>query len=164
MERIKRISWLLARFTRRAGEPVGVTLSQSVHDNWTTDADFILDNISIYGDQSPVGRFAYNPKTGELVWGEMEVQHAQMIANQATSAFDEFVRGVYDGRQIMLRWYSTDAYATQDEIQTESFDAWWDTKQMLEANGMPPGMEVKLGVDTAGIKQELGGEMGRFYR
>lgn len=158
----------IIEFLRTAGEPIGITLAPQTMKNWTTDADFILDNTykytDMYGNTPTIGRFAYNPKTGELVWGPMEEQHAVMIHNQGNSPFDEFVRGVYDGSKVMLRWYNTDPYATPDEIQANSFDAWWDTKKMLEANGMPGGMEVQLGVDTGTIKEELGGELGRFYR
>jgi len=151
-----------------AGEPRGVVISPQIAVNWTTDADFILDNKFKYSDMhggyKTIGRFAYNPKTGEMVWGPMEEQHAVMIHNQSNSPFDNFIRGVYDGNQIMLRWYNPDPYASPDEIQAASFDAWWDTKRMLETNGLPAGMEIKLGVDTGTIKEELGGELGRFYR
>ena len=145
---------------RLAGEPVGVQLSQSVYDNWTTDAEFILDNKFKYGDGKSVGRFAYNPKTGELVWGDRITPHSALVYNQASSPFEEFVRGVYDGYTIMLRWYGTDPHAGSDVIKAQSFDAWWDTKQMLEANGLPAGMEVQLGVSTADIRQEVGREWG----
>lgn len=151
-----------------AGSPVGVKLAPQIEQHWTTDADFILDNTykysDMHGDYKTIGRFAYNPSTGELVWGPMDEQHAVMIHNQSSSPFDDFVRGVYDGNRVMLRWYNNDSMATPDEIQARSFDAWWDTKQMLERNGMPPGMDVELGVDTATIKEELGGEWGRYYR
>lgn len=153
---------------KTAADPVGVILAPQLQQNWTTDADFILDNTHKYTDMhggtKTIGRFAYNPATGELVWGPIEEQHAAMIHNQATSPFDDFVRGVYDGNKIMLRWYNTDPYSTPDEIQAQSFDAWWDTKKMLEDNGIPGGMEIQLGVDTGSIKNELGGELGRFYR
>lgn len=150
--------FLLKALRLIAGEPVGVQLSPIIKRNWTLDADFILDNVNKYNDKR-VGRFAYNPKTFELVWDNEMTQHAIMIMNQSGSPFDDFVRGAYDGNTVYIRWYSTNPQATADEIQAESFDAWWSVKKMLEANGMPAGMEVKLGVDT----QDLKNEMGSFY-
>jgi hypothetical protein len=139
---------------------LGVTLAPQIYDNWTTDAEFILDNRQLYQNQEPVGRFAYNPKTDELAIGPMNEQHAIMIHNQTSSAPDEFVRGVYTSGKVMLRWYSTNPYADSDEIKAESFEAWWETKEMLEQNGMPPGMPVEMGVSTGDIQEEV----GRFYR
>ena len=154
-----RTQGLRAALQLLAGEPVGVTLAQQVYDNWTTDADFILDNQHLYRNE-PVGRFAYNPKTGELAIGPMNEQHSIMVHNQTSGPFDEFVRGVYTSGKILLRWYSTDPYAASDEIKSESFDAWWETKEMLEQNGMPPGMPIEMGVSTGDIQEEV----GRFYR
>lgn len=145
---------------RTAGDPVGVTMAEQFVNNWTTDAEFLLDNQQLYGEETHIGRFAYNPKTGELVIGPMTEMHAIMIHNQATSPPDEFVRGVYTGDKIMLRWYSTNPYAPSDEIKAESFDAWWDTKEMLERNGMPPGMPIEMGVSTSDIQEDV----GTFYR
>lgn len=82
--------------------------------------------------------------------------HADLIANQASSPFDDFVRGVYANGKIMLRWYNSDPYATSDEIKATSFDAWFRTKSMLERNGMPPGMPVEMGLSTEDIQNEVG--------
>ena len=153
------IKFLLKALRLIAGEPVGVQLSPILERNWTLDADFILDNVNKYNDKR-IGRFAYNPKTFELVWDNENTQHAIMIMNQASSPFGEFVRGAYDGHTVYIRWYSDNPRATADEVQAASFDAWWSVKEMLEANGMPPGMEVRLGVNT----QDLKNEMGSFYR
>jgi hypothetical protein len=146
---MKKALWLLT-----AGKPVGVKLSPSISDNWTLDADFILANTNKYSND-PIGRFAYNPKTRELVWGPMSQMHAIMIGNQASSPFDDFVRGVYTGSSIMLRWYS--ASTDPDEVKAENFDAWYSTKQMLENNGLPGGIDVTFGADTAAIRNEVGG-------
>lgn len=48
-------------------------------------------------------------------------------------------------------------YKSKEEIQAESFEAWWATKQMLERKGLPPGMEVELGVSTGDIAQNIPG-------
>lgn len=150
-------AFLLRAIKLLAGEPVGVVLSDQVKRNWTTDADFILDNRFKYQKKDPIGRFAYNPKTKELVWDKMSKMHAHMIAEQSNSPFDDFVRGVYDGNKVMLRWYGTDPTMSAEDIKMESFNAWYDTKQMLEANGLPAGMPVEMGYSTEALRDEVGG-------
>ena len=100
----------------RAGQPVGVKIFPYMEENWTLDADFILDNVHKSTGET-VGRFAYHPKTRELVWDDLKTQHSIMMAH-ATGNPDEFVRGVYDGNKIYLRYYSTNPYAKPDEIKT----------------------------------------------
>ena len=142
-----------------AAKPVGVKLATQAIDNYDFDADFILDAKNKYTGQV-VGRFAYNPKTRELAIGDMTTMHAITIGNQfRKSKFDDFVRGVYTGDKVMLRWYG-DPMLSRDEIKSASFEAWYDTKEMLEKNGLPPGMPVEMGVTTETLKEEL----GTFYK
>lgn len=135
-------------------------LHPRILETWNIDEEFILNSTPMYKEDEHVGRFAYNPKTGELVIGGMSALHAQEVGWQSNSPFDDFVRGVYTGDKIMLRWYSTNPYASSDEIKAESFDAWYDTKVMLERNGLPAGMPVEMGVSTEDIKDDV----GSFYR
>jgi len=137
-----------------------IKLHPRIYELWDISEGFILDSTPKYKGGDHVGRFAYNPKTGELVLGTLNAQHAQDIAWQATSNFDEFVRGVYTGDKIMLRWYSTNPYASSDEIKAESFEAFYDTQLMLKNNGMPSNVIVDFGVSTEDIKRDL----GSYYR
>ena len=137
-----------------------IKLNPRIYELWDINEDFILDSTPKYKNDEHVGRFAYNPKTGELVIGTMTNQHAIEIAWQASSPFDEFVRGVYTGDSVMLRWYSTNPYASSDEIKAESYDAFYDTQIMLKRNGLPPNVIVNFGVSTEDIRQDV----GRFYR
>jgi len=135
----------------------GVKLSPIVTDNYDlAGVDFILDAKNRFNGQ-PVFRFAYNPKTRELAMGPRNEMHAIMIHNQTSSPFEQFVRGVWDGSSIYLRWYSTDPYASPDDIKMQSFDAWADTKEMLERNGLPPGTEVQMGLSTQDLKDQFEG-------
>lgn len=135
--------------------PNGVKLAPQVFENWELSPEFILDSKRMHSGE-PVGRFAFNPDTKEMVIGTIGQSHAELIANQAISLFDDFVRGVYSNGKIMLRWYSSDPYATADEIKADSFDAWFRTKSMLERNGMPAGMPVEMGLSTEDIQNEVG--------
>ena len=119
-----------------------------------------MDSKPKYEDYPHVGRFAYNPKTGELVLGTLKNMHAIDIGWQSNSPFDDFVRGVYTGDEIMLRWYSPDPYATSEEIMEASFNAFYDTELMLERNGKPSNVTVRRGVGTEDIQQEV----GRFFK
>ena len=113
-------------------EPNGVKIDPRLYDLYDFESvDFILDAPHKYKG-TPIGRFAYNTETGELVFGPMNEMHAIMVQKWASSPFDQFVRGVYDSGKIMLRWYAPNPYAPPDEIKAASFDQWWDTKQMLE--------------------------------
>jgi len=129
---------------------------------WDINEDFVLDSNPKYEDDEHVGRFAYNPNTGELVIGTFKNQHAIDIGWQSSSPFDEFVRGVYTGDRVMLRWYSADPYATSEEIKMSSFNAFYDTELMLKNNGLPPGVQIERGVSTEDIAQETG--LGGAYR
>jgi len=129
---------------------------------WDINEDFILDSSPKYEEDDHVGRFAYNPNTGELVIGTFKNQHAIDIGWQSSSPFDEFVRGVYTGDRVMLRWYSADPYATSEEIKMSSFNAFYDTELMLKNNGLPPGVQIERGVSTEDIAQETG--LGGAYR
>ena len=136
-------------------KPVGVRISPQAMSMYDFDEEFILDSKHKYSKE-PVGRFAYNPKTRELVLGDMVQMHSIMIHNQSSSPFDDFVRGVYTGSRVMLRCYGSPGM-DKEEIRQKSFDAWYDTKAMLEANGLPGGMDVELGVSTQDIREEVGG-------
>lgn len=137
-----------------------VKLAPRILETWNIDEEFILNSTPMYKEDEHVGRFAYNPNTGELVIGPMTEMHSIMIHNQSGSPFEEFVRGVYTGDEIMLRWYSTNPYASSDEIKAESFDAFYDTELMLERNGKPPEVKVRKGVSTEDIREDV----GTFYR
>lgn len=137
----------------RAGRPVGVKIFPYMEENWTLDADFILDNTHKSTSEA-IGRFAYNPNTKELVWGDIGTMHSAMMAH-ASGNPDEFVRGVYDGYQVYLRWYSANPYATSEDIKVDSFNAWYDTEQMLKENGLPSEMHVERGVTTEMLKEKV---------
>jgi len=143
-----------------AAIPSGVKLSPVFSEHWNINPDFILNSSPKDNPKEHVGRFAYNPKTRELVMGTMHDMHAIIVRQQSSSAFDDFVRGVYDGTMIYLRWYGADPYADPDEIKAQSFDMWYETKQMLERNGLPSGMGVKMGVSTQDLKESI----GNWYR
>jgi len=139
-----------------------VKLHPRVLELWDINEDFILDSNPKYEDDERVGRFSYNPNTGELVIETFKNQHAIDIGWQASSPFDEFVRGVYTGDKVMLRWYGANPYATSEKIKMDSFNAFYDTEEMLKRNGLPPGMQIDHGVSTEDIRQDTG--LGGAYR
>lgn len=150
------MNYLHAAIHVLSSEPVGVVVNPRLLNNYE-DADFILDRVNKY-DGTSIGRFAYNPKTNELVWGPISERHAIMIHNFAHGKFDDFVRGFYSKPtgNIIIRWYSSDPYMPPEEIRSHTYNAWFDVKEMLEKNGLPGNITVAVGAGNEFIKNELG--------
>lgn len=113
-------------------------------ENWNINTDDILESTHKWTNQKAT-KFSYEPNTGELLLSRPGAHHDESIANQGSSPFDDYVRGMilHSSHQVAFRpcmpTYLKEKYESGkidgETVQIKSFELQWRAKQALEAAG-----------------------------
>jgi hypothetical protein len=128
---------------------------KSGYHGWSSTDDFILhmrpDNLNSYYDKiAYVGRFSYEPESGEFLPATISVAHNYTIMKLGSHLFNEYIRGIYvrGSKLILLRAYFNpldkdghfDPYMAYDpDIDREKTI---QTLKMLSENGLPDDVTI----------------------
>jgi hypothetical protein len=133
--------------------------------SWAPTDDFILHmrpQHSLPKDPyAQVGRFSYEPESGEFLMGRIDQKHAATINQFGRHGFNRYVRGIYitDPKLILIRAYFDpldengvydDNIEFDPEIDQQKTDK---TLEMLIKNNLPSDAGIITRVDNEAVKK-----------
>jgi hypothetical protein len=133
--------------------------------SWVPTDDFILHMRSQHSlpkdPYAQVGRFSYEPESGEFLMGRLDQKHAATIDQFGSHGFNRYVRGIYirDRKLILIRAYFDPLDENGKYDDNREFDPGLDqqktdkTLEMLIKNNLPSDAGIITRVDNEAVKK-----------